>query len=128
MDDVFESIKKGAYRAKDETEKFAKAVVEKSSSLINQTKLKCAISENEDKIKELLVAMGEIVYHEYQNGAELTGDIGDKCNSINTLRDEIITLNEKIAKLKDNVICPSCGEYNPNQNTYCSKCGTKLEY
>lgn len=127
MDEVFETIKKGAYKAKDETEKFAKNVVKKSSSLMNQTKLKFAVSENEDQIKELMISIGECVYREHQNGTELAGDIGEKCTQIDQLKDEISALRAKIAELKDNVICPSCGEYNPKDNTFCSKCGTKLE-
>ena len=51
MEEVFDKIKVQANRAKDEAKKWTKTVIDKTNNVVNQTKLKFAINETEDKIK-----------------------------------------------------------------------------
>ena len=127
MDEMFGKLKEGAMKAKDGAEKFAKVAVKKTTDAVSQTKLNYAMSEVEDKIKQIKIELGQSLYAEYKNGAAFEGDILERCEKIDKLNEEINTLKEKIAELKNAVICPSCGEYNGSGNVFCSKCGEKLK-
>ncbi len=127
MEEILDKIKKGASIAVDEAQKVTKSVVKMSTDAVNQTKLKYAVKESEQKVNEILASIGGYVYDSYKEGAEFDGDIADKCAQIQALKDEIASINERIAELKNSVICSSCGEYNKSDSVYCSKCGTKIE-
>ena len=53
MDEFVEKIKSGAAKVFTEAEKFTNQAVEKTSSVVNQTKLNYAIGVNEKKIKDV---------------------------------------------------------------------------
>lgn len=127
MEEIIGKIKKGAAMAVDEAQKVTKSVVKISTDAVNQTKLKYAVKESEQKIDEILASIGGYVYDSYKEGGEFSGDIADKCAQVQALKDEVASLNERIAELKNSVICSECGEYNKSDSVYCSKCGTKIE-
>lgn len=127
MDEMFEKIKEGVIKAKDGAEKFTKVAVKKTTDVVSQTKLNYAVSEVEDKIKQIKIELGETLYAEHKNGAGFEGEILERCEKIDKLNEEINTLKEKIAELKNAVICSSCGEYNGSGNVFCAKCGAKLK-
>lgn len=127
MDEVFETIKKSAQKAIIEAERLTKQAMEKSSSTVNQVKLKYAIKENETKIEELMIELGSHVYDEHTKGTQLNEDLADTCSKIDELKEEIQTIKQKIAELKECTLCPACGEANPKENNFCAKCGGSLE-
>lgn len=127
MEEFIDKIKKGASIAVDEAQKVTKSVVKFSTDAVNQTKLKYAVKESEQKVTEILASIGEYVFESYLQGAEFESDIADKCAQVSALRDEIASISERIAELKNSVICDSCGEYNKADSVYCSKCGSKIE-
>ena len=45
MDELFDKLKDGASKAKDNAEKIAKKVAQRTSNVINQTKLTFAVNE-----------------------------------------------------------------------------------
>lgn len=126
VDEVINKIKDGAVKAKDEAEKITKNVVKKTSNIINKSKINYVINENEGKVKDVMESIGKMVYSQHSKGIEFAGDIGEKCNQIDTLIDEINSLKEQIAEIENNVICDECGEYNAKGSSFCSSCGTKL--
>lgn len=127
MDEVFDKIKEQAYKAKDGAVKLTKTVIDKTNNVVNQTKLRFAISETKEKIEDVYTEIGKTVYEKYQNDGEICDCVIEKCGKIDALSDELAELKENLAELKENVKCSECGSYNHSDDVYCSKCGTKLE-
>ena len=125
MDEFFGRIKFQASKAKDEAKKITKQVVNKTNSLLGQTKVSFAISEAESKIDDIYKEIGKDIFGRYNKGEDFGTRINESCEKINALMEEIASLQETLAELKVNVRC-SCGELNPKTSTYCSKCGQKL--
>ncbi|MBQ7794699.1 MAG: zinc-ribbon domain-containing protein [Clostridia bacterium] len=126
MDSFFDKVKTNFGKAMDGAEKYSKIAAQKTSGIISQTKYSFAINEAENKMVSVLAEIGEYVYSEFSEGAEFPADIAAKCAEIDALKEEIASLKEKIAELKESVVCPSCGEYNSSENSFCGKCGAKL--
>lgn len=126
FDKFMGNLKGHASRLKDDAEKLTKNMVKKTNSLVGCAKLNYALNETEDKIKEILIELGRLVYEEYTVSDGCGGEIADKCERINVLYREADELKDKIAQLKNAVRCPACGEQNPSTNAYCSACGEKI--
>ena len=125
MDEFFDRIKFQASKAKDESKKITKQVVNKTNSLLGQTKVSFAISEAESKIDDIYKEIGKDVFVRYNKGEDFGTQINESCEKINALMEEVASLQNTLAELKVNVRC-ACGELNPKTSTYCSKCGQKL--
>lgn len=127
MEEMFDKIKEQAYKAKDGAVKLTKTVIGKTNNVVNQTKVKFAISETEDKIKEIYCEMGKTAYERYKDSGNCCESVAEKCGKIDALMDELSDLKEQLAELKETVKCPNCGGYNHTDDAYCSKCGEKLQ-
>ena len=126
MEEMFDKIKEQAYKAKDGAVKLTKTVIGKTNNVVSQTKVKFAISETEDKIKEIYCEMGKYAYERYKDSGNCCDGVAEKCGKVDALREELSELKEQLAELKETVRCPKCGGYNHTDDIYCSKCGEKL--
>ena len=126
MENFINKVKTTFDKATDEAGKYSKIAIEKTSSIVNRTKLQFAANDAENKLVSVLAELGEYVYKEYSEGAEFPEDIASKCEDVDALKEEINTLLNKIADLKESKLCPECKEYNDKANLYCSRCGAKL--
>lgn len=122
----FNKLKMGADKVFSEAEKFAGNAVNKTSNLINKTKINYAVNANEEKIKDILAEVGKIVYNEFKSGSEFPEDISQKLSAVEELYDEVAELKAKIAENDNSILCPQCGEYCSKESEYCSKCGSKI--
>ncbi len=127
MEEVFDKIKEHTNKAKDGAAKITKTVIDKTNSVVSQTKLKYAISETSGKIDDIYKEMGKAVYERYLSDDETCCDaMREKCEKIDALNEEIEELKMQLAEIKETVKCPKCGAYNNTGSAYCSKCGEKL--
>lgn len=127
MEEMFDKLKEQAYKLKDGAVKVTKTVVNKTNNVASQTKIKFAISETQDKIKDIYAEIGKIVYEKYKSGDAVCECMTDKCTKIDSLFDEVVELDKQLADLKQTVKCFKCGAYNNADDVYCSKCGNKME-
>lgn len=127
MKEFFEKVKSGVGKAVGGAEKYSKIAVQKTNDVISKTKLNISLNETENKIVSVLAEIGEFVYSEYKEGSEFPEDIAAKCAEIDNYKAEITVLKDKIAEIKDAVCCSECGEYNPEESNFCSKCGKSLK-
>ena len=126
MEKFLDKVKTTFDKATDEAGKYSKIAIEKTSSIVNRTKLQFAVNEAENKLFSIMAELGEFVYGEYSEGAEFPEEIASKCNDIDSLKEEINSLKKKIAEAKDAQLCNECGSFNDKTNVYCSTCGAKL--
>lgn len=126
MEEMFDKIKVHAEKAKDGAVKITKTVIDKTNNVVNQTKIKFAISEIRGKIKDIYTEIGKTVYENYIETGDAAENITEKCVKIDALNEEMTELKERLAELKETVRCPVCDSYNHTDDVYCSKCGEKL--
>jgi DNA-directed RNA polymerase subunit RPC12/RpoP len=108
----------------NELKKFGKNVAQKSSDIIEITKLNMSISQERDKINKLYREIGEAVYQQYKLGNDL--GFGDKCGQVFEVESKIEEYQNKIMQIKNLAKCPGCGSEVGTETIYCSYCGAKV--
>lgn len=126
MEKILDNLKKGVSIAVSEAEKLTKVVADKTSNIVDVTKLNISLSDTEKKINKLYTSIGEKIYEDYKGGSELPEKLTDLCDQISQFMGEADSIRQQIAELKSSVACPSCGVLNGKDGEYCSKCGQKL--
>ncbi len=127
MSSFWDDVKDTFSVAKQSAGKYAKIAINKTSNVVDITKLNISKSNTESKITKLYAKIGEIIYDEYLSGREFDGELGETMVEIDEFTAELTEIKDKIASLKEGINCPKCGEQNPIENEYCSKCGEKLD-
>ncbi len=100
-------------------------VADKSGKLIEETKLKIAISEKQTDIDEIYEEIGKAVYNAYKAGEDVGKDFTKEAKKIDKLNEEIQNMNTKILYNKGLRVCASCGETIPLDSKFCVNCGEK---
>ena len=126
----------------EKVQDIVKAASDKTSEVIEVSKLRAGIAEEKRAISEQEAKLGEIYYDLYKAGEVLTPDAVNICMVI----DKYATrLEEKEAQIKkineanaakraaknvvpasDDAVCPECGSANPSGSKFCSECGAKI--
>lgn len=127
MADFVENLKKSAEKAFDSAETVTKAAIKKTSESVNVLKLKYSVRDIESDIKDIYTELGKMLYGEFCDGAEFTGEYREKCEKISEHYEEINILKTKIAEMTNKQICPKCGKYNDSDSRFCSSCGLEFE-
>jgi len=83
----------------DTVKKTADNIAEKSSDLVEISKLNKAIRDEEDKISKGIMAIGDNVYQSYVNGTEVI-DLKNSCDSITAMKNKVASLKNQIEKIK----------------------------
>lgn len=97
---------------------------EKTTQISGELKLKGKISDSRNRIEELYLEIGEIVYSRTKNGGDvLREDIAFKCDEITKLFEEIEKSGADILELKNIRKCANCGTEIEKNIEFCPKCG-----
>ncbi len=120
MTSLFENVR-------DKVSSAAKSAVKASNELIEVTKLNSAINSQKDKMKALMLEIGELAYNTYKDGKPLDAEMSLKCESIAECEKNIEEIKEKILDIKDMKKCSSCSAEVDHDVLYCPRCGNKFE-
>ena len=104
----------------------SKKAADKSTDLVEITKIKFALSEKEGEVDKLYKEIGEAIYNAFKNEAEPDEIISKNCEAITEKKNEIMMLRDQLRERKNIRVCASCGCEVPNDSAYCNKCGTKM--
>ncbi len=116
----------------------------KTSSFLEETKVKTYIGTLQSEIQELKVQAGELGYDAYVNGQDVSAQLKEIYDGI-TIRYQTIRQQEELlqqqamrnkqvlggmqaqAAAEAAIFCPNCGERYATAVKFCRKCGTKLQ-
>ena len=107
-------------------EKTTKVVVQKSTDVVELTKVKLAITSSENEADELLREIGSLVYDAYKSGTGNAELVEEKCVKLEKIKGEIEEKKNQFASLRNMKRCPECEYENEADAVYCSKCAAKL--
>lgn len=128
MSDFIEILKKNTEKVIDTTESLTKATIKKTSESVNTLKLNYSIKNIESSIENIYKSLGQMLYNEYQNGAEFQDEYLAKCEKIDEHLEEIEILKTKIAEITNKQLCPKCKNYTDIDSKYCSACGYDFNF
>lgn len=97
-----------------------------SSKFIEVTKINSAVKSEEEKIKEIKLKMGELVYESFLQGRPVDSELVLKCEEIGGCEKNIEILKEKILEVKNLTKCYECSSTVDRYTLYCPKCGSKI--
>lgn len=109
----------------DNLKKFGKDVAQKSSDMVEVTKLNMSISQEKDKINRLYTEIGSLVYNQYKEGNDV--GFGEKCAQIAEIEEKIEGFQKKIQEIKNMAKCPGCGAEINAETVFCAQCGAKVK-
>jgi ribosomal protein L40E len=104
----------------------AKNAVQKSSEVMEITKLNLNINTEEEALNDLFDKLGKYCFEKYTKGDISDSTVTEICEDIKIHQENIGYFREKINEVKNVVICVSCGKENPKTNEVCSKCDKSL--
>ncbi len=109
-------------RAKD----FAETAGKKAERVLEISKLKLQVSQISSDIKQAYAKLGNAVYNMKKANYEDEGLIKSVVEEIDTLFAARAATEAKLAALRNQVICDTCGAKNAEDAVYCNKCGSRL--
>lgn len=109
-------ISETAEKTKKATETFAEIA-----------KLKYTVHSLENKVKFHYRQIGKLVYLSYNSGDNTDVAVGDLCRSIDELKEQILTANERISELSGTKLCTVCGAKINCKSNFCNVCGAPQE-
>lgn len=104
----------------------AKNAVNKSSEVMEISKLNLNINTEEDGLSDLYRQLGEYCFEKYNNGETTDKNVAEICEDIKIHLENISYFKEKINEIKKVIICANCGKENSKTNEVCSKCREPL--
>lgn len=119
MQDIIDKILSGV-------EKTTKVVVQKSTDVVESTKLRYSIMSEEGRANDIIKDIGQLVYDAYKSGEGSPESIQQKCCDLELLFGEIEDKKNLLAKLRNQKRCVSCGHSNEINASFCNRCGVKL--
>lgn len=118
MSDIFKKIG-------DTITETGKTVGEKTKQVSSVAKFNAKIISSEHSISDNYTILGKYYYDTYKdNPAE---EVAETVNSITASLETIADMKSQILAIKGMVKCQDCGAECPFDDTFCGKCGAKLE-
>lgn len=111
----------------DKAKDFAETAGKTAEKVVEVSKLKLQVSQINSEIKRAYEKLGSAVYHMKKADYEDDGLISSVVEEIDSLFAEKDSVEAKLAALRNQLICTTCGAKNPKDALYCVKCGSRLQ-
>ncbi len=110
----------------DKAKDIAETAGKKAEKVVEVSKLKLRVSQINSEAKKAYEKLGSAVYHMKKANYEDEGLIASVVEEVDGLYAERAKIEARLASLKNQVICDTCGAKNPEDAVYCVKCGSRL--
>lgn len=118
MSDFFKNVKETLTET-------GKTVGEKTKQVGNAAKLNAKIISSEHSISDNYTILGKYYYDTYKDNPDES--VAETVNSITASLETIKEMKSQLLAIKGLVKCGSCGADCPFEDSFCGKCGAKLE-
>lgn len=125
--DLLNKIKETATIAADAAENAAKQVSQKTGDTIEMAKLNMKIFDLNTEIGVSMREIGVIVYDTHTGKVTDENALAEIIKGVDEKNAEIEGYKARLAEFKKSLICPVCGETCCKDDTFCKKCGAKLD-
>lgn len=102
-----------------------KTVADKSGKLLEEAKVKIAISDKESNIEQIFISIGRTVYDVYSKGEDVGKAFTKECKNVDKITAEIEEMNKMLLYNKRLRKCDNCFEIIGIDSVYCENCGEK---
>jgi len=96
---------------------------DKSGKLIEKTKIKIKVNENEKDIYERYIEIGRIAYNLYKTGDESVKGFSKECERIDEINNGILETEVLELQIKDLRKCDNCEHIINIDDKFCELCG-----
>lgn len=114
-----------AEKAGSKMSKAASGVADKSKLLAEKAKLKSQISSENSAITKAYTELGKKYFEIF--GHEPAEDFAETVAKINESNAKIAELQQQLAALEVETVCPKCGASIKKDQQFCQACGSKQE-
>ncbi len=104
----------------------AQKVAQKSTELVEVSKIKYEIYDLNNDVKKLYTEIGKLVYAKLKDSETLPEDVQMKCEIIEAKLAAIDALKSKEKDLKQHITCPVCKRECAEADEVCPYCGADL--
>ena len=111
----------------DKAKDFAETAGKTAEKVVEVSKLKLQVSQINSEVKRAYEKLGSAVYHMKKANYEDEGLIASVVEEIDGLFADKDAVEAKLAALRNQMICDTCGAKNPKDAVYCVKCGSRLQ-
>lgn len=111
--------------AKETITETGKTIGDKTKQVGNVAKLNAKIISSEHSVSDNYTILGKFYYDTYKDNPDES--VAETVNSITASLDTIADMKKQILAIKGLVKCVSCGADCPLEDSFCGKCGAKLE-
>lgn len=118
MSDIFKKIG-------DTITETGKTVGEKTKQVSSVAKFNAKIIASEHSVSDNYTILGKYYYDTYKDNP--ADEVAETVNSITASLETIADMKNQILAIKGMVKCQDCGAECPFEDSFCGKCGAKLE-
>lgn len=104
--------------------KTSQNIVSKANELLDSSKIKSQMAQEEKLIKSFYAELGELYYN--ANGEAPDAQFSELCVNISEANKRMALLKKQLAFAKNVKICENCGTECKSTLAFCGNCGTEL--
>lgn len=120
FDTLFDDVRENAMAA-------AAAVSKQASRIYDASRYRISAEGIKRNIAKKLIELGKLTYKAATHEVDLSEDIANTVAEITELKHNLALVNAQIASIRNQKICPDCGNTVPQYSVFCNVCGSKFE-
>jgi len=112
----------------DKAKNLFEATKKKTEETVSTEKMKFSVSSLESKREKEYSKLGKLYFEDLISVNLEDGELKTIVDKIVEINKDIEDLNKKIATIKAKRVCPGCGKFIGEKDTFCPFCGTKVVF